>query len=554
MASKKVNIQIDTRANTSGAKQVEVAVDKMVDSVDEAEAAVVDLSVAVDKLDTKLIDVDRSATEVERAVDKLDTTLDVAQSTGKETAQSIEAVAQASDKAAVASKKQEAGTSRVGQVASQAGFQLQDFAVQVAGGTSALTAMAQQAPQFLGVFGPGGAIAGALIAVGAVATKVFMSMRDDSAATAAQAEILADAIEQIGDNAAKAVARDIDFGLAQIDAATEQAQELIGAFDDITDASNAATLASLSNAEKIRQAEIEIRKLRGEQVDEIANITAATEAEAAARAELGRQEIEAQRKRLADAQQAEEIAQQAFLAKQSEKTQAELALQAETRKLELLRAQRDELEKQAKERGKFSEGEIPFMATGQAQAAQRQLEDPAFQALIAATEARVNALDEQLREQGGKLTEAVTEASQALESAMTNTAAVAETIAIEIPRIEETLQAESVKAQVSGLAEIGQQAAKDIDALVENVKPENTGQAAALESLKQATADGQITANETAKVAAALQTLNGLMGTSMTSSNANVQALIQAVTTLNQRTLDQKRQIDSLNARIRSGN
>ena len=40
----------------------------------------------------------------------------------------------------------------------------------------------------------------------------------------------------------------------------------------------------------------------------------------------------------------------------------------------------------------------------------------------------------------------------------------------------------------------------------------------------------------------------------MQTSSANVQALIQAVTTLNQRTIEQKRQIDSLNARIRSGN
>lgn len=495
MASKKVNIQIDTRANTSGAKQAEQAIDAVSSASRQAETA--------------------------------------------------------SAAAAAASTKQAAGTSRVGQVASQAGFQVQDFAVQVAGGTSALTAMAQQAPQFLGVFGPGGAIAGALIAVGAVATKVFMSMRDESAYTAAQAETLADAIEQIGDNAAKAVSRDIDFGLKQIDAATEQAQELIGAFDDITDASNAATLASLSNAEKIRQAEIEIRKLRGEQVDEIANITAATEAEAAARAELGRQEIEAQRKRLADAQQAEEIAEQDFRAKQSLKTQAELLLQEENKRLAVLRQQRDELEKQAKERGKFAEGEIPFMATGRAEIAQKQLEDPVFRQMLDLQQKKVDQLEAEIK---GALTEQAQQSLDVLNSFRLATQTVAETIAIEIPRIEETLQAESVKAQVSGLAEIGQQAAKDIDALVENVKPENTGQAAALESLKQATADGQITANETAKVAAALQTLNGLMGTSMTTSNANVQALIQAVTTLNQRTLDQKRQIDSLNARIRSGN
>ena len=54
MASKKVNIQIDTKANTSGAKEVEVAVDKMVDSVEEAEIAVEDLTDAVEKLDGKL--------------------------------------------------------------------------------------------------------------------------------------------------------------------------------------------------------------------------------------------------------------------------------------------------------------------------------------------------------------------------------------------------------------------------------------------------------------------------------------------------------------------
>ena len=495
MASKKVNIQIDTRANTTGAKQAEAAMDAVTASTKRTETA--------------------------------------------------------STQAAAASTKQAAGTSKVGQVASAAGFQVQDFAVQVAGGTSALTAMAQQAPQFLGVFGPGGAIAGALIAVGAIALKVFNGMADDSANAAEQATFLADSIEEIGKNAAKAVSKDIDFGLAQIDAATEQAQELIGAFDDITDASNAATLASLSNAEKIRQAEIEIRKLRGEQVDEIANITAATDAEAAARAELGRQEIEAQRKRLADAQQAEQIAKTALDDKQTEKTLAELALRAETRKLELLRAQRDELEKQAKERGKFSEGEIPFMKTPAAERAQAQLDDQAFQTLLATQQKLVNELEAKIK---GTLTEQVQQSLDAFNSFRRATQTAFQTIAIEIPRIEETAQAENIKAQVSGLAEIGQQAAKDIDALVENVKPENTGQAAALEALKQATADGQITANETAKVAAALQTLNGLMGTSMTASNTNVQALIQAVTTLNQRTLDQKRQIDAINARIRSGN
>lgn len=59
------------------------------------------------------------------------------------------------------------------QAVGSAGFQLQDFAVQVQGGTSALTALSQQGSQFLGVFGPAGAIAGAVLTVGILAASFF---------------------------------------------------------------------------------------------------------------------------------------------------------------------------------------------------------------------------------------------------------------------------------------------------------------------------------------------------------------------------------------------
>ena len=167
----------------------------------------------------------------------------------------------------------------------------------------------------------------------------------------------------------------------------------------------------------------------------------------------------------------------------------------------------------------------------------------------------MDALEAQLAERGGELTRQVAEASQALQNAMTNTATIAETIAIEIPRIEETLQAENVKAQVGGLAEIGQQAAKEIEALVEGVKPENTGQAAALEYLKTATSDNQITANETAKVAAALQTLNSVIGTQMGTAATNTDKLIQTIATMQRRLDDQQRLIGQLQSGARgSGN
>ena len=48
----------------------------------------------------------------------------------------------------------------------QGGFQLQDFAVQMQSGTSFFTAFGQQGSQFAGIFGPSGAVIGAVIAIG----------------------------------------------------------------------------------------------------------------------------------------------------------------------------------------------------------------------------------------------------------------------------------------------------------------------------------------------------------------------------------------------------
>ncbi len=50
----------------------------------------------------------------------------------------------------------------------QAGYQVQDFIVQVQGGQSALVAFAQQGSQLAGAFGPGGAVIGAIIALGSI--------------------------------------------------------------------------------------------------------------------------------------------------------------------------------------------------------------------------------------------------------------------------------------------------------------------------------------------------------------------------------------------------
>ncbi|ELY4813319.1 phage tail protein [Cronobacter sakazakii] len=57
----------------------------------------------------------------------------------------------------------------------QAGYQIQDFIVQVQGGQSALVAFSQQGSQLAGAFGPGGAVIGAFIALASVLTGVLMT-------------------------------------------------------------------------------------------------------------------------------------------------------------------------------------------------------------------------------------------------------------------------------------------------------------------------------------------------------------------------------------------
>lgn len=50
----------------------------------------------------------------------------------------------------------------------QAGYQVQDFIIQVQGGQSALVAFSQQGSQLAGAFGPGGAVLGSVIAISSV--------------------------------------------------------------------------------------------------------------------------------------------------------------------------------------------------------------------------------------------------------------------------------------------------------------------------------------------------------------------------------------------------
>lgn len=76
----------------------------------------------------------------------------------------------------------------------QGGYQVGDFAVQVQGGTSALTAFTQQGSQLLGVFGPWGAVMGAVLAVGAPLAGVLWNMGEATEDTKEKARTFTDRV------------------------------------------------------------------------------------------------------------------------------------------------------------------------------------------------------------------------------------------------------------------------------------------------------------------------------------------------------------------------
>jgi hypothetical protein len=134
---------------------------------------------------------------------------------GERALQRLDAAAQRSASGAgmpaLARSTQEAtaNTGRFSQAVGSAGYQIQDFAVQVQMGQNAMSAFGAQASQFLGVFGTGGAIAGAILTVGILAAQLLLG-RDNAAElakvadegfrnTGRAAEDLARIIERVND-------------------------------------------------------------------------------------------------------------------------------------------------------------------------------------------------------------------------------------------------------------------------------------------------------------------------------------------------------------------
>lgn len=119
----------------------------------------------------------------------------------------------------------------------QLGYQVGDFAVQVQGGTSAVTAFTQQGSQLLGVFGPLGAILGAALAVFVPLTAGILASGEASDEAKTRAKAYQEAIS--------ALTQATNSYAAAVSAAATPLDELQERYGRLTEAARAALTAQV---------------------------------------------------------------------------------------------------------------------------------------------------------------------------------------------------------------------------------------------------------------------------------------------------------------------
>ena len=122
----------------------------------------------------------------------------------EQSAKQLDTLAQSSTKADTAVTKAGADAEKAapkmsgfGTKAQQAGYQIQDFVVQVQSGTSIFVAFGQQASQLAGALGPGGAVLGAVIALGAAVGGVLYKSMGNAKLSAEELEASAKQLDAV---------------------------------------------------------------------------------------------------------------------------------------------------------------------------------------------------------------------------------------------------------------------------------------------------------------------------------------------------------------------
>ena len=414
-----------------------------------------------------------------------------------------------------------------GGVVQQAGFQVQDFAVQVAAGGNAVNAFVQQGSQMLGFFGPAGALAGGLLALGGIAFNAFSRMGGGIESVMPKGEALNDLLNDIAATAAAASDDEIDFAITALKEATTQAAALRDRWKETNAAADKYEMSQLDNEEKLRQAALEWRKLRGEQVNALEEIAEREAADAGRRETAARLQAEAEQKRAADAFASLAAAQEELDAAKLLTAEKTKQLEEDRKALEQLRERRNELLTAATEERGWTRGHstpgMPWQPTEDAKQARNELTP--LVAELRQTAQRITTLEAGLAETG-EITKTVEEATEKLAAAKRAADDIAGAVETETKNITASLDAENVKGAMSAASEAAAAMATEVEEGVNSVNASNEAQKQAKAELLKAAKDGQITVDEIASVSRNMVTLFGSSAAHLQSIDGSLKKLI----------------------------
>lgn len=436
-----------------------------------------------------------------------------------------------------------ANTGRMGQVAQGAGYQIQDFAVQVGGGTNALVAFSQQAPQFLGMFGPTGAIAGALLAVGAIAAKVFIGMGEDASAASEKATILEEAIKKIAEEAGKIKSDEIDLGRDAIEQAIELTKLLAEGFKSASEQERQFSQQAVEGVNKLKLAEIALREARGEITGDQATAEKTLAGQQLVLDVADQQKKKEEEKRIA-AEETLNIARQEVITKGQSLIAGQEELDLEIQKLETLKQQKAELEKQSKEAVYTASGDADILSpTPAAFEAQKTLASTPFDAQMEALRASIESLSKATDE---TLYKDLVKAAVDLGNAQVSVNNIAAAVSGQIEQIGLKAQ-EQLIIENTSVIEAQQKANSDLlKETFANIEPLNRAQQEGLFLIDQATADGKILAAESLDVQKGIALVMSSASAQQKISIGNVNKLLALMDGFGADLLKQQKQIESL--------
>lgn len=567
MANKKVIIAISTTTNTSGtdkAKQSLESIEREKKKIEDAERIRADREIARAKrkqeADEKALGVtqrraEREARYAVETAEKKERALKREQDAIKktqdaETAKTNAAIKNSEREQSVTDTKSARGAAIKVQ---QAGYQVADFATQISGGTSALVSLSQQLPQFLGAFGPQGAVAGALIAVGLTAYKVFSGIGDSMEKAKERADFLAKAITEGAALAAKALTEDYDMGASALSNAQTIASALEQKFKDIAKAQGEFALSSLKNTASLNAAEVRLQELMGKRYDQQQMTDFLAQEQAAIRKKEYDERIREQNQIIANAEKEKEKTESALALKRTAFSEQQKSLAADELELESIKKRKAALEDLAASKVSYFKIATAEMADmpgllqqrKEATAAESQLKGSEFVARIPILEASIKELQAQVSATGAA-TKALDEAMIAAETARIDVETKSQEVNLKVSTLTDAFNLEGVMAGITKIEEEGKAKAETITKLIQGVNPETTGEKQAMEFLTTAVSDHQIQVGEAQKTAAALATLSSKIAEANSGQTQVISSLITSVQKMKMDSDAQQRRIDNL--------